>query len=114
MCPICKIAYGMEDPKCEELKGSNNFLAVLDVGNKARPHIIILPKKPEVSLTDLAREGGEMYDELEKLVLEAARGYKEKYKVKSFVPNNSAVPCGKILHQYLVLLPATMPQVEEG
>lgn len=114
MCPICKIAYGMEEPRCEELKGSNNFLAVVDVGNKTRPHIVILPKKPEISLTFLAREGGELYDEFEKIAMEAAKKYEEKYRVKSFMAGNLAVPCGKILHQYLVLLPATMPQVEES
>jgi diadenosine tetraphosphate (Ap4A) HIT family hydrolase len=112
MCPICKIVYGAEDPKCEELGGSKNFLAVVDTGNRTRPYIIVLPKRPETSLTDIAREDGEAFAEFEKLALEAVKKYKEKYQVKSFVPGNLAVPCGKTLHQYLVFLPATQPKVE--
>lgn len=112
MCPICRIVYGVEDPKCEDLKGSNNFLAVVDVGIKTRPFLMVLPKKPETSLTAIAREEGALFLELEKLSNEALKQYEEKYQVKMFVPDYLAVQCGKNLHEYIVFFPATRPKVE--
>lgn len=52
-CPICQIAYGLENPRCEEIAGTRNFLAVLDKSTGSQ-RVLILPKRPEISLTDIA------------------------------------------------------------
>jgi len=68
-CRLCMMIYGFEKPECAPVRGSNNFIAILDSSDKMQK-IFVIPKKTEITTLrilydqELAMELADLFEQV--------------------------------------------------
>lgn len=82
-CELCKMIYGMEEPKLDDLCNSKNCIALI-ANCKTKPELILLfPKTHEMDMAKFKRRK-DLYAEMEGLIRRTKKVLKEKHKAERF------------------------------
>ena len=82
-CELCKMIYGMEEPKLKDLCNSKNCIALIASEKKKPDFILLFPKIHEMNLERVKRRK-ELQAEMEALIRRTKRTLKEKHGAERF------------------------------
>ncbi|GEM_PF-4744647 len=80
-CELCKMIYGMEEPKLKDICNSKNCIALVANGKNRPELILIFPKVHEMDM-DRIKKRKDLYAEMESLIRRTRKVLKEKHKAE--------------------------------